>query len=100
MAVVKVDLDQGHRMTASVTKDAVEDLGITVGSQGDLLGQVDRGDARRRIANISASTAIATTGGLRADVEAGRAVTPLAGLDTAISQPLSRCSEDRPSAPR
>ena len=33
MAVVKVDLDGGQRMTASVTKDAVEDLGIVVGAR-------------------------------------------------------------------
>ncbi len=32
MAVVKLDLDGGQRVTASVTKDAVEDLGLVVGS--------------------------------------------------------------------
>lgn len=32
MAVVKVDLDGGQRVTASVTKDAVEDLGLVVGT--------------------------------------------------------------------
>ena len=33
MAVVKVDLDGGQRVTASVTKDAVEELAITVGTK-------------------------------------------------------------------
>lgn len=33
MSVVKVDLDGGQQVTASVTKDAVEDLGIAVGSR-------------------------------------------------------------------
>ncbi|MEO8889862.1 MAG: TOBE domain-containing protein [Jatrophihabitantaceae bacterium] len=32
MSIVKVDLDGGQRVTASVTKDAVEELGLTVGS--------------------------------------------------------------------
>lgn len=32
MAIVKVDLDGGQRVTASITKDAVEELGLTVGS--------------------------------------------------------------------
>jgi molybdopterin-binding protein len=32
MAIVKVDLDGGQTVTASVTKDAVEDLGLTVGA--------------------------------------------------------------------
>jgi molybdate transport system regulatory protein len=32
MAVVKLDLDGGQRVTASVTKDAVEDLGLVVGT--------------------------------------------------------------------
>jgi molybdopterin-binding protein len=32
MTIVKVDLDGGQHITASVTKDAVEDLGLTVGS--------------------------------------------------------------------
>jgi molybdopterin-binding protein len=31
MAVVKVDLTGGQQVTASITKDAVEDLGLTVG---------------------------------------------------------------------
>ncbi len=31
MAVVKVDLDGGQQVTASITKDAVEDLGLTPG---------------------------------------------------------------------
>ncbi len=31
MAIVKVDLDGGQQITASITKDAVEDLGLTVG---------------------------------------------------------------------
>ena len=33
MAVVKVDLDGGQRVTASITRDAVEDLDLAVGSQ-------------------------------------------------------------------
>jgi molybdopterin-binding protein len=32
MSVVKVDLDGGQQVTASVTKDAVEELGLTVGT--------------------------------------------------------------------
>jgi molybdopterin-binding protein len=32
MSVVKVDLDGGQQVTASITKDAVEDLGLTVGT--------------------------------------------------------------------
>lgn len=32
MTIVKIDLDGGQRITASVTKDAVEDLGLAVGS--------------------------------------------------------------------
>ena len=32
MTIVKVDLDGGQQITASVTKDAVEDLGLTVGA--------------------------------------------------------------------
>jgi molybdate transport system regulatory protein len=32
MTIVKVDLDGGQQMTASVTKDAVEELGLVVGS--------------------------------------------------------------------
>lgn len=32
MSIVKVDLDGGQRVTASITKDAVEELGLTVGS--------------------------------------------------------------------
>jgi molybdopterin-binding protein len=32
MTIVKVDLDGGQQITASITKDAVEDLGLTVGS--------------------------------------------------------------------
>ncbi len=31
MTIVKVDLDGGQQITASVTKDAVEDLGLAVG---------------------------------------------------------------------
>ena len=31
MAVVKVDLDGGQQVTASITKDAVEDLGLAPG---------------------------------------------------------------------
>jgi molybdopterin-binding protein len=33
MTVVKVDLDGGQRITASITKDAAEDLGLTVGAR-------------------------------------------------------------------
>jgi molybdate transport system regulatory protein len=32
MTIVKVDLDGGQRVTASVTKDAVEELGLKVGT--------------------------------------------------------------------
>ena len=31
MTIVKIDLDGGQQITASVTKDAVEDLGLEVG---------------------------------------------------------------------
>ena len=31
MAVVKVDLTGGQQVTASITKDAVDDLGLTIG---------------------------------------------------------------------
>ncbi len=31
MTIVKVDLDGGQKVTASVTKDAVEELGLAVG---------------------------------------------------------------------
>ena len=33
MTVVKVDLDGGQQITASITKDAAEDLGLTVGAR-------------------------------------------------------------------
>ena len=33
MTVVKVDLDGGQQITASITKDAAEDLGLQVGNQ-------------------------------------------------------------------
>jgi molybdopterin-binding protein len=33
MTVVKVDLDGGQQITASITKDATEDLGLTVGAR-------------------------------------------------------------------
>ncbi len=33
MSIVKVDLDGGQQITASITKDAVEDLGLTVGAK-------------------------------------------------------------------
>ncbi len=32
MTIVKVDLDGGQQMTASVTRDGVEELGLKVGS--------------------------------------------------------------------
>ena len=32
MTIVKVDLDGGQQMTASVTRDGVEELGLQVGS--------------------------------------------------------------------
>lgn len=37
MAVVRVTTDGGHPMTASITRDAVEDLGIVVGSRVTVL---------------------------------------------------------------
>jgi molybdopterin-binding protein len=37
MAVVKVTLDGGQQMTASVTKDAVNDLGLKVGQRVTVL---------------------------------------------------------------
>jgi molybdopterin-binding protein len=33
MTVVKVDLDAGQQVTASITKDAAEDLGLSVGDR-------------------------------------------------------------------
>jgi molybdopterin-binding protein len=33
MSIVKIDLDGGQQITASVTKDAVEELALAVGSQ-------------------------------------------------------------------
>ena len=33
MTIVKVDLDGGQQVTASITKDATEDLGLRVGTQ-------------------------------------------------------------------
>lgn len=33
MTIVKVDLDGGQQVTASITKDAAEDLGLRVGTQ-------------------------------------------------------------------
>ncbi|MGI8578727.1 MAG: TOBE domain-containing protein [Nocardioidaceae bacterium] len=33
MTVVRVDLDGGQQVTASVTKEAVEELGLSVGSK-------------------------------------------------------------------
>jgi len=33
MTVVKVDLDGGQQITASITKDAAEDLGLAVGAR-------------------------------------------------------------------
>jgi molybdopterin-binding protein len=33
MTVVKVDLDGGQQITASITKDPAEDLGLTVGAR-------------------------------------------------------------------
>ena len=33
MTVVKVDLDGGQQITASITRDAAEDLGLQVGYQ-------------------------------------------------------------------
>ena len=33
MTVVKVDLDGGQQITASITKDAAEDLALTVGAR-------------------------------------------------------------------
>ena len=33
MTIVKVDLDGGQQMTASITRDAADDLGFTVGDR-------------------------------------------------------------------
>lgn len=33
MTIVKVDLDGGQQITASITKDAAEDLGLAVGDR-------------------------------------------------------------------
>jgi molybdate transport system regulatory protein len=33
MTIVRVDLDGGQQITASITKDAAEDLGLTVGAR-------------------------------------------------------------------
>lgn len=33
MTVVKVDLDGGQQITASITKDAADDLGLAVGTR-------------------------------------------------------------------
>jgi len=33
MSVVKVDLDGGQQITASITKDAADDLGLSVGAR-------------------------------------------------------------------
>jgi len=33
MTVVKVDLDGGQQITASITKDAADDLGLSVGAR-------------------------------------------------------------------
>ena len=32
MAIVKVDLDGGQQVTASITRDSVEELGLSVGA--------------------------------------------------------------------
>jgi molybdopterin-binding protein len=37
MAIVKLDLDGGQSVTASVTKNAVEELGLTVGQPATAL---------------------------------------------------------------
>ena len=37
MATVKVTVDGGHSMTASITREAVEDLGLTTGSRVTVL---------------------------------------------------------------
>ena len=37
MATVKVTVDGGHTMTASITREAVEDLGLTEGSKVTVL---------------------------------------------------------------
>ena len=50
MATVKVKLDGGEQLvTASVTKEAAEDLGLSVGAAVDRARQVHRSHARRRI---------------------------------------------------
>jgi molybdate transport system regulatory protein len=33
MTIVRVDIGGGQRITSSITKDAAEDLGLTVGAQ-------------------------------------------------------------------
>ena len=37
MAVVKVDLDGGQQITASITRDAVEDIGLEIGGPTTVL---------------------------------------------------------------
>ena len=37
MAVVKVTVDGGHRMTATITREAAEDLGLAEGTQVTVL---------------------------------------------------------------
>ena len=50
MASVKVRLDGGDQVvTASITKEAVEELGLEAGKRRDGPHQVDRGHARRRV---------------------------------------------------
>lgn len=49
MASVKVRLDGGDQfVTASIIKEAVEELGLGAGKAATVLDQVDRGHARRR----------------------------------------------------
>jgi len=47
MAVVKVTLDTGQYMTASITRDAVEELGLEPGTKGHRARKVHGGHARR-----------------------------------------------------
>ena len=37
MSIVKIDLDGGQQITASITRDAVADLGLTVGAPATAL---------------------------------------------------------------
>jgi TOBE domain len=58
MATVKVRLDGGDQtITASITKEAAEELGLAEGRGGDGAGEVHRGHDRRRVARPPAPCA-------------------------------------------